>query len=167
MVELLVVIAIMALLATLLFPSVKSAWQKAQSSACGTNLRGIGVAVNLAVTDNNGQYPEIDTAASPIYGPADGAKSLLDTLSPYGVTAKNLQCPVDMQSGSQSAYTLYGSSYEWAPTLDDESMAAPVLYTRGQVIPISSARVRLCTDFLSIHSGKMNALYADGHVRAR
>jgi len=171
LVELMVVMAIIALLVGLISPAYSVMIQRANSLKCATNLRSIGVAVNLAATDNNNQYPEIDQAGAPIYNPQ--GPSLLTVLSPYNFTAASLQCPVDMQSGTGSSYqkyaTMYGtnyaSSYEWDPVFDDESVNATVAYITPTVaVPVSNARVRLCMDFLGIHHGRPNVLYADGHV---
>jgi prepilin-type processing-associated H-X9-DG protein len=167
LVELLVVIAIIALSTTLIFPAAQSMILRAKSLKCAANLHAIGVAVTQAATDNNGQYPEIDQAAAPVYPPNSGATNLIGALGSYGVTTNTLECPVDVASKS-SSFHQYGSSYEWSPIFDDENTTTPILYLNANVkIPINSTHVRLCTDFLPIHRGRMNALYGDGHVSAR
>jgi prepilin-type N-terminal cleavage/methylation domain-containing protein len=170
LVELLVVLAIIALLVSLLQPALRSALLHAQSIKCVTNLRSIGVAVQLATSDNNNLYPLIDQAAAPIYSPAGSVPGLVGVLGPYGINTNSIQCPVDMAS-SPSAFTQYGSSYEWNPAFDDENPNDTVIYynqrTGNRAIPINSSRVRLCTDFLPLHHNKVYALYGDGHVVAR
>jgi prepilin-type N-terminal cleavage/methylation domain-containing protein/prepilin-type processing-associated H-X9-DG protein len=166
LVELLVVMAIIALLVSLGFPAYQSALGSARSTQCAGNLHAIGVAVAQAASDNNNQYPEIAQAASNPYPAGSNAQSLYDTLSPYSITQGELQCPVDVALGTGSAYTQYGSSYEWNPAFDDEVTVTPILYwNAGVQIPVNSARVRLCTDFNPLHNGRMNILYGDGHVR--
>ena len=168
LVELLVVVAIIALLANLLFPIYKTAILRAQGLKCAANLRAIGTAVSLAVSDNHNVYPEIDQAAAPIYSPP--GQGLVTVLSPYGVTTNTVQCPVDQALGvnascSNMSYPNPGSSYQWTPIFDDESLNSPVVYvtpTRG--IPINNARVHLCSDFQRIHHGWYNVLWGDGHV---
>ena len=92
---------------------------------------------------------------------------LVGVLGAYGISTNTIQCPVDMSSGP-SSFTQYGSSYEWNPVFDDGSVTSPILYLNATAqIPVSSSRVRLCTDFLPLHHNKMNALYGDGHVTAR
>ncbi len=167
LVELLVVVAIIALLVSLGAPAYSSMIQHANSLKCATNLRSIGVAVSLACTDNNNMYPEINQTAPPLpYDPS--VPGLVGVLGPYNITTANIQCPTDMQSGSGSSFTQYGSSYEWSPIPDDEVVGATVIYPRpGVSFPISSARTRLCMDFVGIHGttrNKSNVLYADGHV---
>jgi prepilin-type processing-associated H-X9-DG protein/prepilin-type N-terminal cleavage/methylation domain-containing protein len=167
LVELLVVITMIALLSSLAYPAFRNSIRKAQSVSCSQNLKEIGLAVQAYVNDNSGTYPEINQTAPPL--PYDSSvPGLVGVLGAYGVTTNVTQCPVDFAQGSTSAFATYGSSYEWAPILDDEALNAPVVYPRpGVSFQINPARTRLCTDFNGIHNGRMNALYADGHVVAK
>jgi prepilin-type N-terminal cleavage/methylation domain-containing protein/prepilin-type processing-associated H-X9-DG protein len=168
LVELLVVIGIIALLVSLISPAYTQMIQRARGTACAANLSSIGLAVSQAASDNNNTYPEINQGGAQIYPVGSAAKDLYDTLSPYGISQKSLQCPVDMAAGTTSSYTLYGSSYEWNPITDDEVTTAPILYLApGVQIPINNSRVRLCYDFQPIHNGHVNALFGDGRVRSR
>jgi len=161
-----VVLAIIALLSNLSYPAFATAIRKAQSMKCAANLRQIGISVTLAAADNNNQYPEIDQAASPVYTPP--GPNLLTVLGPYGVSTQTLQCPTDMALGPASSFsnpTYGGSSYEWDPVFDDESLNATVVYIRPTVkMPVSSGRARLCMDYVGLHRGRPNVLYGDGHV---
>lgn len=56
LIELLVVIAIVAILASLLLPTLARGKQAAQSAVCRSNLRQFGIALNLFVTDH-AAYP--------------------------------------------------------------------------------------------------------------
>ena len=66
LVELLVVIGIIALLISILLPSLNRARETANRVKCGSNMRQIGQAVLLYANENKGNYPRT------IYVPGDG-----------------------------------------------------------------------------------------------
>ena len=57
LVELLVVIAIIAILAAIILPALGPAREMARSTQCKSNLRQIGMAIRMYVTDNDEWYP--------------------------------------------------------------------------------------------------------------
>jgi prepilin-type N-terminal cleavage/methylation domain-containing protein len=59
LVELLVVVAILALLITLLMPSLQKAKELAKDAMCRQNLRGIALALHLYAEDNDGWLPHV------------------------------------------------------------------------------------------------------------
>ncbi len=165
-VELLVVIAIIGLLAGLAIPNMQYGILKAQSTQCAENLHGIGAAVLSDATDNNDLFPEINQTAPPLPYPAS-VPGLVGVLGTYGVSTNTIQCPVDLAAGASSSFAMYGSSYEWNPVLDDGTDPVTTLPLGTFSITVNPSRIRICTDFLPIHRGRTNALYADGHTKAR
>lgn len=57
LVELLVVIAVLALLMAILLPALRQARTRARDSACASNIRQLGVSLQLYVQENRGYYP--------------------------------------------------------------------------------------------------------------
>lgn len=171
LIELLVVMVIVAILATLLTPGIQKAVDKARSVACAANLRSIGSAVQGYLADNDNTFPEIEPYPSnPVYTGDQKVGGMLDVLGPYGIVDKTLQCPADIHGADNFAKEK--SSYMWSPIADGENQNAVTIYGRRVHLLKRLSRLSLCSDFTSDsgvgpHSGKVNVLYADGHVKAR
>lgn len=67
LIELLVVIAIIAILATILLPSLNLARELAKQAVCKSNLKNTGVALHLYATDNNDIFPSYSNDQSSTY----------------------------------------------------------------------------------------------------
>jgi prepilin-type N-terminal cleavage/methylation domain-containing protein len=84
--ELLVVIVIIAVLVLLSFAGYTRLTHKAHATACSQNLRGIGSAIVLYTTDNNGRLPgPLNVGQSALYNPkaTSPGPQLVHYIAPY------------------------------------------------------------------------------------
>ena len=68
LIELLVVIAIIAVLAAILFPVFAQAREKARQSTCLSNMKQMGTAFAMYLSDHDGTYPTCDNDKAKITG---------------------------------------------------------------------------------------------------
>jgi prepilin-type N-terminal cleavage/methylation domain-containing protein len=170
LVELLVVMAIIAILAALLLPSLASAKKNAQAVACISNLRQIGVALNLYVEASNNHLPicawplpSQDTNVPPL-------PSIACVLQPYLGPAEIFHCPSDV-----TVFPVEQTSYEWNGWLNGASYNDPEAWsdiTQTLMDQLFGGRqfTPLIGDANSFHIAEgiwmgRNALYFDFHVQ--
>jgi prepilin-type N-terminal cleavage/methylation domain-containing protein len=67
LIELMIVIAIIAILAAILVPNFIRARAQGQLTACKSNLKNIGTALEMYSTDWSGKYPSSTTLLTPNY----------------------------------------------------------------------------------------------------
>lgn len=105
LIELLVVIAIIAILAAILFPVFAQAKLAAKKSGCSSNLRQIGIALNLYADDFEETFPESTHTAG-----TDVKRSWIFSLKPYVKNCDEIRiCPSDPNGAKRLKAN--GSSY--------------------------------------------------------
>ena len=86
LIELLVVIAIIALLVSILLPSLQKAKELAKNLVCMSNIRNIGSTLCMYATDNNGIFPVVkggDANGNKIFGESEDLSIAGYNDSPY------------------------------------------------------------------------------------
>ena len=91
LIEILVVVGILAVLAALLFPVFFHARKAARLSACLSNLRQLGLAVQMYENDSDGHLPAEDPQMV-LFGRGKAAHTH-NPLGKYGMTAALFRCP--------------------------------------------------------------------------
>jgi prepilin-type N-terminal cleavage/methylation domain-containing protein len=79
LIELLVVIAIIALLISILLPSLSRARELSKRTVCSANLRGIGTAYYLYAQDDPGVFPALGTTTGAPSSVSEGQVQLFDS----------------------------------------------------------------------------------------
>ena len=165
LIELLVVIGIIGVLAGLLLPGLSRSKRSALSVACLSNLRQIGLALEIYIQDNGhhlpacAQMPTLNTNQTPI----------TTALMPHLRSRAVWRCPAD-----QTMFPLEQTSYEWNQFLNGASYDRPEDWsptTQSIVELIFGGRMNtpLVGDAAAFHPAEgiwmgKNALYFDGRV---
>ena len=152
LIELLVVIAIIALLASVLLPSLQKVKEAAQCVACASNMRQYGTALHIYAADFNGIvpafYPKLGSFDSPWY----------ETLAPYmglapheAYSAPIRQCP----TGEARIGVHYGGYYNtYAPFIYWESD------TGTKFPPVNMGRIRAPATWIAFLDTKFDYVYS-------
>ncbi|MDF3127974.1 type II secretion system protein [Kiritimatiellaeota bacterium B1221] len=130
LIEMLVVIAIIVLLASLLFPAINSAINRAQQTKCMSNLRNFGIAWNTNyLSVKSGRYNDETDAIFP----------WLSAMVPEFANATNLVCPGDSSHGT------YGSKPDESPNYNDQNAFEETDDMTGNNHPDRNTEIDACS----------------------
>lgn len=170
LIELLVVLAVIGILAGLLLPAVTRATESGRSTACLSNLRQIGIALQLYVDDNHNRLPvmrdrRFESALEGLTNavpPTNSEASIDAVLMPHLGATNVLRCPSDRKG----FFVLTRSSYSWNSLLNGQD--AGQLRVFG--IDFDPHQIPVVFDKEAFHVARgpkkgVNYLYADGHIK--
>ena len=109
MIELLVVIAIIAILAAILFPVFARAREKARQTSCLSNMKQIGLAVNMYVQDYDERYPQKYYGTDASRDNENFGFNFRELLLPYIKNDQVWQCP----SREPDLRDCHWTGYDW------------------------------------------------------
>lgn len=128
LIELLVVVAIIALLISILIPSLNKARENGRRAVCMANLQQLGLAFKQYFHDNDDILPE--AAFMPQWNPPDPCDEgyfppIMDFLKPYARNPSLFHCPSDTPGRTQrddeyvgqSYFQSQGTSYDYLPVV--------------------------------------------------
>jgi prepilin-type N-terminal cleavage/methylation domain-containing protein/prepilin-type processing-associated H-X9-DG protein len=103
LIELLVVIAIIAILAAILFPVFAQAREKARQTTCLSNLRQVGLALQMYAQDYDEILPPTRVDVSHFADPKAPA-NFLGSIQPYAKSKAIFVCPSSVDANTNPAY---------------------------------------------------------------
>jgi len=187
LIELLVVIAIIAILAAIIYPVFARAREKARAAKCLSNLRQIGMAIQLYADDYDEFYPygadPVDVQCPHIWSMYPQWQAQLasmpyyfEILQPYCRSRELFCCPSDhgfddVEIASvhlpthPSSYGKWGTSYYYRTELAFGRVRLSQV-SRPSDTHVLADGVGAWHGERRIRDGRYNLLYADGHTKS-
>ncbi|RRJ94810.1 prepilin-type N-terminal cleavage/methylation domain-containing protein [Opitutaceae bacterium TAV4] len=186
LIELMTVIAIISILAAIIIPTVGKVRKSARRAECISNLRQIMTAAHLFANEHKGNFPTTRNVAMGMFAPnpstphdgglitallsyANGSKKIFycpSVVSPTGFTFAGQAAKTGAEGTSSGPYWNIG--YYWNITIETtvlSSTPSPLPQTQS-----GDPRRQIASCFYQggtlPHDGRLNTVYADGHVIA-
>jgi len=166
LIELLVVIAIIGVLAGLLLPVMSKAKEAGRGTVCLSNLRQLGIGLQLYVSENNNRLPHMRDALLGTNSIPPTNTTVLPSpeqvlLRYTGGNSNVWRCPSDRLDVFQQT----GTSYAWNSLLNGQDADRPIV----MLMAFNPHQIPVFYDKDNFHKDRgpgkeVNFLYADGHI---
>ncbi len=176
LIELLVVIAIIAILAAILFPVFAKAREKARQASCQSNEKQIGLAILQYVQDFDETYPRRLSFNTNL--------AWAEMVQPYMKSIQVFKCPSNPNTNTMGGSATIKAGYAYNARLGNDNddpapqTLASVSATANKVM-VMEQKGQTWNDYGSSwwttgnwdqgfagHTGSMNVLFCDGHVKS-
>jgi len=157
------VLAVISVLVGLLLPAIDKAREAGRATACLSNLRQIGIALQLYVQDNNNKMPSMrDRLFETNALPTNSFPSIDVVLSNHLGSVRVLRCPSD----KNQVFEQTRSSYAWNSLLNGQDAE----HLKVLNLDFDPHQIPVAFDKEAFHRARgekkgVNYLYADGHIK--